>query len=211
MSEASLGDILEREVYRNNVVVGKAREYTREELIRDLEESIQRLTQLDDKHISIVRAADLLHRIKLIVQARQRSPKRNSEYSEDFLQWYEFYPKKISKRDAYSAWRSVKLPVLDLLIERTKNLAEYHRCEGTPEKYIPNPASWLRRDGWEEWNCTRTKAPERRTVPEFNRASKIARESILFSHNKDWMEYVRAVETGISEPGYEEWKNKNVN
>ena len=72
------------------------------------------------------------------------------EIEPEFSKFWEFYPKKKSKGDAYKAWiqTASKRPRLgDLLaaIVVLKNSADWKRDDG---QYVPYPGSWLRAWGW---------------------------------------------------------------
>jgi hypothetical protein len=78
------------------------------------------------------------------------SVKSKQDFSEDFLRFYSAYPKKISKGDAWKAWKqfSKKLPQIDELLA----ILEKHKAqEGWKNtQYIPYPASWIRGLKWED-------------------------------------------------------------
>lgn len=73
-------------------------------------------------------------------------------YSEAFLKWWEVYPRKQSKGDAYKAWEVWRkrklLPALDDLISATKTYAQ-HVSNDDPQ-FIKLPAGWLRDRKWED-------------------------------------------------------------
>jgi hypothetical protein len=78
------------------------------------------------------------------------SSNTKNEFSDDFLNFYSSYPKKISKGDAWKAWKQVskQLPQIDELLA----ILEKHKAqEGWKNhQYIPYPASWLRGLRWQD-------------------------------------------------------------
>ena len=68
----------------------------------------------------------------------------------EFSKFWEFYPKKKSKGDAYKAWKqtsTVRPPLAQVLqaVIVLKNSHDWLRDDG---QYVPYPASWLRAWGW---------------------------------------------------------------
>jgi hypothetical protein len=72
--------------------------------------------------------------------------------AEMFNQFWEAYPKRKSKGDAEKAWAKIKMTesllaeILDS-IEKGKQSHEWTKEGG---QYIPYPATWLNRKGWED-------------------------------------------------------------
>lgn len=73
-------------------------------------------------------------------------------YSEQFLQWWNVYPRKQSKGDAFKAWEVWRkrklLPEIDELITATKSYSD-HTSDFDPQ-FIKLPAGWLRDRKWED-------------------------------------------------------------
>ena len=68
----------------------------------------------------------------------------------EFSKFWEYFPKKKSKGDAYKAWiqTASKRPDLATVLKAIvvlKNSSDWLREEG---QFIPYPASWLRAWGW---------------------------------------------------------------
>lgn len=81
------------------------------------------------------------------------------EYSAEFNDWWSRYPRKVSKKTAYKAWRAriregVSVEDLDDGLAR---YLDYIDAEGTEDRYIKHPATFLGPDRhWEEdWEPTR--------------------------------------------------------
>ena len=62
--------------------------------------------------------------------------------------FWKAYPKKVNRRDAEKAFKTVNVSVDTLVaaIEKQKQTKEWQKDNG---QYIPYPATWLRRGGWE--------------------------------------------------------------
>ena len=74
---------------------------------------------------------------------------KNAAYSHEFLQFWERYPRKTSKGDAWKAWVKLSPPlsaVLDALSWQV-NQPGWTKDEG---QFVPYPASWLNARGWED-------------------------------------------------------------
>lgn len=73
-----------------------------------------------------------------------------TEIEPEFSKFWEFYPKKKSKGDAYKAWlqtAAIRPPLASILkaVVVLKNSPDWQREGG---QYVPYPASWLRAWGW---------------------------------------------------------------
>lgn len=70
-------------------------------------------------------------------------------YPPEFERWWGEYPKKVGKRRALKDWKqAVKRERAGEIIAATRRFAEYHAACGTEKRFIPNPSTWLNRDGW---------------------------------------------------------------
>ena len=80
----------------------------------------------------------------------ERDPKPDA-YPQSFEDWWQLYPNKAGKRKAYPEWqRALKRITPEELNRHTQILADFHKQEGTPKKFIPHPKTWLGRDGWDD-------------------------------------------------------------
>jgi hypothetical protein len=72
----------------------------------------------------------------------------NSEYSKDFETWWQSYPRKQAKGDAWKAWKSLKkaLPNVDILVAAS---IEYGKNVSDPQ-FLKMPGPWLRARRWED-------------------------------------------------------------
>lgn len=70
-----------------------------------------------------------------------------SEKVELFKKFYEAYPRKVNKKEAFFRWKNANLPSLEIIlsaIERQKKSEQWQRDYG---KYIPYPSTWLNQEG----------------------------------------------------------------
>lgn len=77
---------------------------------------------------------------------------RTKEYTPDFLQFYNEYPKHIGKEPAWKAWQKLNgsrpdLSTMLLKINEMKKSEDWTKDNG---KFIPHPATWLNQKRWED-------------------------------------------------------------
>jgi len=74
-------------------------------------------------------------------------PNRNG-----FDRFWDHYPRRVGKRDARKAWQQTKTerPGDDDLIAKVDELAVSKSWIESNGQYVPYPATWLRRGGWED-------------------------------------------------------------
>jgi hypothetical protein len=75
------------------------------------------------------------------------SPKGESA---SFTAFYELYPKKKAKQDAYKAWQKLKLDPYQAVIMRSVEDHMARDEQWRDIQYIPNPATFLRGKRWED-------------------------------------------------------------
>lgn len=79
------------------------------------------------------------------------SPSKNNIYTDSFLKFWNVYPKKVGKKNAFKAFQKAKEkpPIGELvkIIESHKKSDQWKRDNG---QYIPNPATWLNQGRWED-------------------------------------------------------------
>lgn len=87
-----------------------------------------------------------------------KPPKAASVYSSEFESWWEIYPQKKSKADAFKAWpkavaivmqvQDVAQPIaVEWLIEVAKS---YRDSDDGRGQFVPNAATWLNGKRWED-------------------------------------------------------------
>lgn len=85
-------------------------------------------------------------------------------YTDEFLIFWEAYPNKQDKQDAFKAWRKMNgtRPSLDILLKAI-TLQQKWRDDADPEEFRPawkNPATWLNKGSWEgEYKATARESP----------------------------------------------------
>lgn len=73
------------------------------------------------------------------------------DQSPAFDEWWEVYPKKVGKGAARTAYRkAVKKVNPDTLIARTRTAKSLWERDKTERRFIPNPATWLNQERWED-------------------------------------------------------------
>jgi DNA-binding Lrp family transcriptional regulator len=105
------------------------------------------------------------------------NPLKNNYTDEQFIQFWNIYPKKIEKADALRVFRKAVNEVgFDTVMAGALRLAN---DPNRPEvRFIPNPAKWLRNGGWDDEPYSATKSA--REVAQNN-----ARDSFLKFGNVD--------------------------
>ena len=61
-----------------------------------------------------------------------------------FNTFYDLYPRKMARKDAEKAWRSMTTDEQVKALETLPNHLKYWKVKETAKDYIPYPASWLR-------------------------------------------------------------------
>lgn len=84
--------------------------------------------------------------------------KEGNIYTQNFLKFWQSYPKKIGKGAAFKSYQNIKnpKPSIDELI----NSINWHKKQDQwqDKKYIPHPATWLNQRRWEdEGDCPEDK------------------------------------------------------
>lgn len=71
--------------------------------------------------------------------------------TEGFDQFWQSYPRKVGKGDAEDAWKKHEcdslLPIILSAVSSARNSSDWSKDGG---QYIPHPATWLNRRGWED-------------------------------------------------------------
>ena len=84
---------------------------------------------------------------------QERVPKfKPTEYTQDFLLFWESYPKKKKKVDAFKAWNQMKAdrPPVNVIVKKIQQLTQTPDWKKDSGQFIPHPASWLRAGGWDD-------------------------------------------------------------
>jgi hypothetical protein len=83
-----------------------------------------------------------------VVSPRQTRKPKSTEPSEDFLQFWDEYPRHKKMKDAWKAWQQTN-PPLSVVLE---SLAEHKKSQDwrRGQQFIPYPATWLRAEQWDD-------------------------------------------------------------
>lgn len=71
------------------------------------------------------------------------------EYSPGFESFWQEYPRKVGKREAYRAFRKVREP-LAVLLDAVREQKQSEMWTKENGRFIPNPATWLNQGRWED-------------------------------------------------------------
>jgi len=78
----------------------------------------------------------------------QKDPDPLGDYTVEFKLWWDIYPRKCKKRDAFKAFiQALHYITFDHLMARTRAIADSDKAKGP---YCPHPASYLRGRRWED-------------------------------------------------------------
>lgn len=84
-------------------------------------------------------------------KGKEGKGKEGNKYSEEFERFWKLYPKRVGKGDAFKAYeksrKRVDFQTISEAIESQKKSDQWNRDGG---QYIPNPATWLNQDRWED-------------------------------------------------------------
>ena len=79
------------------------------------------------------------------------NPKKDKKtYALDFEAFYQAYPKKKAKDEAWKAWnkRNGDMPAIEILLDAIKNQTLTEDWQKEKGKYIPFPATWINQGRW---------------------------------------------------------------
>lgn len=82
----------------------------------------------------------------------EKPAKEKIDYTEDFLEFYALYPRKVAKQQAlkaYTRWRNEGIE-REVIISGLNNYKKYIAEEKIEAVYIKHPATWLNSKGWED-------------------------------------------------------------
>jgi len=91
------------------------------------------------------------HHTEVEVEVEVEVDKDKNPYGPLFEQFWDAYPKKKSKGNAFKSWKRIKnrpdIESLIISIEANKKTWDWKKEGG---QFIPHPASWLNSRGWED-------------------------------------------------------------
>lgn len=81
-----------------------------------------------------------------------KNDKNVNTYTDDFLEFWQAYPKKVGKGAAWSAWKKTKKqrPPNGRVVEAVNTQKRSDQWSRDGGQYIPNPATWLNQHRWED-------------------------------------------------------------
>jgi predicted transcriptional regulator len=78
-----------------------------------------------------------------------KKEKKKKKYTDQFIEWYDLYPRKKGKRNAQKAYKkALKEAEHDDLVAGLRKQVRVWEDEGKEEQYIPYPATWLNGGHW---------------------------------------------------------------
>ena len=77
---------------------------------------------------------------------------QKKEYSSNFLSFWDQYPKKVGKPNAFKQWKKIK-PDLEIVIQALNQQKEYKENLNSENKFCPewpDPERWIKNKRWED-------------------------------------------------------------
>lgn len=94
--------------------------------------------------------------------APTRSKSKSAPYTPEFLEWWEHYPRKTSKGDAFKAWKQIPDRNLEILIAGADR---YAHDPNRSDEYTKHPGTWLRSRCWEDETPLPARSGNRPAMP----------------------------------------------
>lgn len=113
------------------------------------------------------------------------SPNPNPPIKRDisFDRFWSCYPKKVGKAAAQKAWGRLngKRPDIEVVITKLEELKASDQWTEQNGRFIPNPATWLNRGGWDDEVCVETTTIQNKgfSMEELHAAAEEARRPII--------------------------------
>lgn len=87
-------------------------------------------------------------RVNTHKESKERKKEKNTIYTEPFLAFFNAYPKRVGKKQAFTIWQrkglDSKVEDISAFIQKAKTTRQW--LEG----YVPNPTTFLNGDRWED-------------------------------------------------------------
>ena len=79
-------------------------------------------------------------------------------FSEEFLKFWDAYPKKVSKSSAYKAWVAMRknfiksgvMDYIEMILSAVRSQSDSEQWKRECGRFIPSPAKWLNEGRWED-------------------------------------------------------------
>ena len=86
------------------------------------------------------------------VSASARHKKTCPRYEDDpaFVRFYEAYPRKVKKLNAWIAWQQADKPDIQVILDAVEAQKGGTLSSREGKKFIPHPATWLNGRQWED-------------------------------------------------------------
>lgn len=122
------------------------------------------------------------------------SPHKREEYPTAFEQLWAIYPKHVAKMAAYKAWRKAKVGMNSAFL-LVKVQAFAAQCANTETRFIPNFATWL---NGERWNDEYRPDPPQSRKPVTNAERNMRNLTQVMQSGTDLFGF--QIESGVSRP-----------
>jgi hypothetical protein len=86
--------------------------------------------------------------------ARVKDSGKGSEYTAEFEEFWQAYPRHVAKKDAYAAWKALKRDKtldVELVMQAARTYADAMRSLGKEEAYMLHAKTFLHKGRWREW------------------------------------------------------------
>lgn len=139
------------EEYQNIEGMAKVKEQTRLRVARHRErkKALLECNVTSNATVTQSNATDKESNDSYSVSHSKSSSKSNSDYTEDFEIFWNEYPRKVGKKDAFNAFKKAKQPV-QVLVDAVRKQMESEQWAKENGRYIPNPATWLNQGRWDD-------------------------------------------------------------
>jgi len=90
--------------------------------------------------------------IRGIGKGKGKGKDKDIVYSDDFLLFWNVYPRKEGKGYAFECWEKRKkpIPAIGTVIESVERYKQSNKWKENNGKYIPHPSTWLNKRCWED-------------------------------------------------------------
>jgi hypothetical protein len=76
--------------------------------------------------------------------------KREQVYDNDFLVFWETYPKKVGKPEAFKQWKIAVRPELADILQAVETQKKSRQWNDDGGKFIPDPERWIKKGRWDD-------------------------------------------------------------
>jgi uncharacterized protein YdaU (DUF1376 family) len=83
-------------------------------------------------------------------EVKPRKEKHLEQMSDDFITFWQSYPRKTGKRLAWEAWKNIDCPQLQVILVSIRKARQSPDWQKERGAFIPHPATWLNQARWED-------------------------------------------------------------